>query len=104
MPLGTYGTMRAISITVKPFFELYLSTERRLLLLLISFLAESRKKNLNSTKLIVTPKVSAMTDKIMPGTMPKISVFAVEKIIAGGKPIALTKSVSMKLNTTANEP
>ena len=55
-------------------------------------------------KLTVTPKVSAITDKIIPGTMPKISVFAVEKIIAGGKPIALTNNVSRKLNTTANEP
>ena len=38
------------------------------------------------------------------GTIPKMRVFAVEKIIAGGKPIAFTKSVSKKLNTTANEP
>ena len=103
-PLGTYGTIRAISMTVKPFLELYLSTERSRLLLEIIFRALLRKKNLSKTKLIVTPTVSAMTDKIIPGTIPKISVFAVEKIIAGGKPIALTKSVSRKLNTTANDP
>ena len=40
----------------------------------------------------------------MPQAMPKISVFAVEKMIAGGKPSALTKSVKRKLNTTAHAP
>ena len=91
-------------MTTKPFRELYLSIELRNLLLAIVFFAMSRKKNLNSRKLIVTPTVSAATEITMPQKMPKISVFAVEKIIAGGKPSAFTKSVSRKLNTTAIEP
>ena len=40
----------------------------------------------------------------MPGMMPKISVFAVEKMMAGGKPMAFTQSVSQKLKKMAQEP
>ena len=40
----------------------------------------------------------------MPQKMPKMSVFAVEKMMAGGKPSALTNSVKRKLNTTAQPP
>ena len=52
----------------------------------------------------MTPTVSAMTERTMPGTMPKIRVFAVEKMMAGGKPMALTKSTSQKLKNIAQEP
>ena len=68
------------------------------------FSAVSRKKNLNSRKLIVTPTVSATTDIVMPSTIPNINVFAVEKMIAGGKPNAFTNNVSRKLNTIAISP
>ena len=53
---------------------------------------------------MVTPMVSAMTERTMPGTMPKIRVLAVEKMMAGGKPMALTKSTSQKLKNIAHEP
>ena len=70
----------------------------------MTFSAASRKKNRSSTKLSVTPTVSATTERKMPQKMPKISVFAVEKMMAGGKPSALTNSVRRKLNTTAQPP
>lgn len=50
------------------------------------------------------PTVSAAQARRMPGTMPKIKVQAVEKIMAGGNPTAFMTAVSRKANTTAHRP
>ena len=101
---GKYGTMRATSMTAKPRLPLYLSRFASVGCLLMIFSAASRKKKRSSTKLRRTPTVSAATERKMPQKMPKISVLAVEKMMAGGKPSALTKSVKRKLKSTAHSP
>ena len=101
---GMYGTIRAINITTKPRLPLYLSRLDKVLLRLMIFSAASRKKKRSRIKLKATPMVSATTERTIPQKMPNIKVLAVEKIIAGGKPKALTKSVSRKLKIIAPEP
>ena len=104
MPDGKYGSVRAISISWKPFSLLNSSSRVRYGLFCISFSAESLNIVRIRKKLKITPVVSASHDTMIPGTTPKSTPFAVEMKMDGKKPRALTRTSRQKLNSIAQTP